>query len=175
MTALDAEANTLRRAQAAVRTADRHLVETSDLLADAAALRAQLDRRSRAASDVLLARLMNTRAAITRITTTAAFQGVPLFDGRYSLRVGGGRLELPDLVHSAPTRAALALLRGELEDFDAGIVSPRLQVVQDTLRSTATAGPLICDAGRARETAALLRTQTLGPGLAAGALVDVTA
>ena len=97
-------------------TADGYLAAASDLLVDNAGREVQLANTAGLApgeADALRAQFAANEQAVTRITGNAAFNGVKLFNGTYSLQVGGGRLELPDLANSVPTQQALAALRGE--------------------------------------------------------------
>ncbi|MEO1237211.1 MAG: hypothetical protein AAFX76_10520 [Planctomycetota bacterium] len=148
---LDAEAAVLRRAGAVARTADASLAEAETLL------HRLTDPRN------------NPRAAVTRVVSAAAFDGVPLFDGRYSLRVGGGQLSLPDLVTSAPTRRALAALRGEIDAFRTDVVETRLGVVEATIQNANQTGSMLHGFGFDRPGPA----PNAASGL--GALIDTTA
>lgn len=187
--ALEAEAYTLRRVDTVANTADGYLAAAADLLTDNAGLELQLANTAGLApgeAEALRSRVAANRQSAARITSTAAFAGVPLFDGAFTLRVGGGRLELPDLATSAPTRNALATLRGEIGAFQKNIVGSRLRVVEATLLSAAQTRSMIRDTDFAQQTAELLRARTLAAtGLAAadlaltppdvGSLVDVSA
>ncbi|MEM9915542.1 MAG: flagellin [Planctomycetota bacterium] len=187
--ALEAEAYTLRRAGTAAGTADGYLAAASDLLVDNAGLEVQLANTAGLApgeADALRAQFTANQQAVTRITGNAAFNGVKLFNGTYSLQVGGGRLELPDLANSVPTQQALSALRGEVGAFQKNIIGARLEVVEATLQSTAQTRSMIQDTDFARQTAELVRNQTLaqttqlaaGQAIrqaAVGSLLDVTA
>lgn len=187
--ALEAEAYTLRRVDRVASTADGYLASAGDLLTDNAQLEAQLANTAGLApgeAEALRSQIAANQQSAARITSTAAFAGVPLFDGSMTLQVGGGRLELPDLASSAPTRQALATLRGQVGAFQKNVVGSRLEVVEATLVSTAQTRSMIRDTDFARQTAELSRAQTLAStSLAAadlainssglGAMVDVTA
>lgn len=189
--ALEAEAFTLRRVDTIASTADGYLSVASDLLNDNAGLEVQLANTAGLVpgeADALRTQFTANQQSVARLTNTAAFAGVKLFDGRYSLQVGGGKLQLPDLASSLPTQQALATLRGEVGAFQQNIVSSRLQVVEATIQSTAQTRSMIRDTDYARQTAELLRHQTLSDAslaaanLAAtnanagvGSLLDVTA
>lgn len=187
--ALEAEAYTLRRVDTIASTADGYLSVASDLLNDNAGLAVQLANTTGLApgeADALRNQFTTNRQSVARLTSTAAFAGVPLFDGRYSLQVGGGKLQLPDLVSSDPTRQALAVLRGEVGAFQKNIVSDRLQVVEATILSAAQTRSMIRDTDFSRQTAQLLRHQVLAdanltaanltlPVTGVGSVLDVTA
>jgi len=187
--ALEAEAFTLRRVNTIVNTADGYLSVASDLLTDNAGLEMQLANTAGLAAgeaDALRQQVAANQQSVGRVTQSANFAGVPLFDGRYALQVGGGKLALPDLVTSEPTRQALATLRGEVGAFQKNIVSSRLQVVEATIQSTAQTRSMIRDTDFSRQTAELLRNQMLadtsvtasqlaGPGSNVGSMLDVIA
>lgn len=187
--ALEAEAYTLRRVDTITSTADGYLAAASDLLVDNAGLEIQLANTAGLApgeADALRAQFTANQQSVARITGNAAFNGVKLFNGTYSLQVGGGKLELPNLAHSAPTQQALAALRGEVGAFQKNIVGRRLQVVEATIQSTAQTRSMIQDTDFARQTAELLRNQTLADSstaaanaaiqnAAVGSLLDITA
>jgi len=164
LAALEAESYTLRRADHAASTADGYLAEASSLLTDNAGLEVQLANTAGLApgeADVLRAQVAGNQQAVARITGTAAFNGVPLFDGSFQLRVGGGQLALPDLANSVPTREALTTLRGQVGAFSKNVIGSRLAVVEATLQSTAQTQSMIRDTDFARQTAVLARAQTL--------------
>ncbi len=182
--ALEAEAFTLRRVDTIASTAEGVLSVASDLLNDNAGLEVQLANTASLApgeADALRNQFAANQQSVARLTSTAAFAGVKLFDGRYSLQVGGGKLHLPDLASSLPTRQALATLRGEVGAFQKNIVSSRLQVVEATIHSTAQTRSMIRDTDYARQTAEVLRLQTLAAANVAqasvgvGSLLDITA
>ncbi|MEM1108043.1 MAG: flagellin [Planctomycetota bacterium] len=164
LASLEAEADTLRRADAVANTAEGALATASDLLIDNAGLEVRLANTAGLApgeAEALRIQFAANQQAATRITGNAAFAGVPLFDGNFSLQVGGGRLELPDLVTSAPTQQALATLRGEIGAFQTNIVGSRLQIVEATILSTAQTQSMIRDTDFAQATAELVRNETL--------------
>ncbi|MBB6430634.1 flagellin [Algisphaera agarilytica] len=187
--ALEAEAYTLRRVDTIASTADGYLSAASDLLVVNAGLEVQLSNTAGLApgeAEALRNQFAANQQAVTRITNSAAFNGVKLFNGTYSLQVGGGRLELPNLASSVPTQQALATLRGEIGAFQKNIVSSRLQVVEQTIQSTAQTRSMIRDTDYAQQTAELLRNQTLAQASTAaagiamqqaslGSLLDITA
>ncbi|MEM9417437.1 MAG: flagellin [Planctomycetota bacterium] len=187
--ALEAEAYTLRRVDTIASTADGYLSAASDLLVDNAGLEVQLANTAGLApgeAEALRNQFTANQQAVTRITNSAAFNGVKLFNGTYSLQVGGGKLALPNLATSVPTQQALATLRGEIGAFQKNIVGSRLQVVEQTIQSTAQTRSMIRDTDYAQQTAELLRNQTLAQASTAaagiaiqqasvGALLDITA
>lgn len=90
LAALEAEAYALQRADAVASTADGALAQASALLTDNAGLEVQLANTAGLApgeADVLRAQTQSNQQAIARITHAAAFNGVPLFDGSFKLRV----------------------------------------------------------------------------------------
>lgn len=175
MAALEAEAYTLRRADAVATAADGYLAEASTLLIDNQALDVQLANTAGLApgeADALRMQATANEQAVARITGNAAFNGVPLFDGSLNLRVGGGQLTLPDLAGSVPTQEALAALRGTIGAFQKNVVGGRLGVVEATLESTAQTQSMIRDTDFARQTAELVRAQTVAEASVAVASVQ---
>ena len=174
LAALAAEADTLRHAQAVAGLADQTLDASGRHARAAADLAQQLLRPAELAADQVLelrGRLADHHLALARLTSAAAYRGVPLFDGQCRLRVGGGRLDLPDLVRSAPTLHALATLRGEVHRFRQHVVAPRLDRVEAALQRTAQTQAMYL------ETATAVSPATLGGyrDLAVGSLVDLRA
>lgn len=187
LAALEAEAYTLRRADAVAATADGVLAEASGLLIDNQGLEVQLANTAGLAAgeaEVLAYQVTANRQAVARLTGNAAFNGVPLFDGSMRLRVGGGQLDLPAIAGSVPTQQALATLRGQIGAFQGNVIAGRLRVVEATLESTAQTQSMIRDTDFARQTAELVRAQTLADAATAvatarnagsGTLLDVIA
>lgn len=187
LTLLEAEAFTLRRADEVTRTADGYLATASDLLSENAALEVRLANTAGLSSPeakALQSQVTTNQQAVAHVTSAAAFNGVPLFDGEFSINVGGGSLSLPDLVSSVPTQAALATLRGQIGAYQKHVIGSRLNVVETTIENTLQARSLIRDTDYAAETAALLRDQTLASaGISAtqrnlntmGAIIDLLA
>ena len=187
MAALEAEALTLRRADAVANTADGVLAEASGLLVDNRALEVQLANTaglSAGEAQALSSQITANNQAVARLTDTAAFNGVPLFDGTLRLRVGGGELDLPALAGSVPTQQALAALRGEIGAFQSNVIAGRLGVVEASLESAAQTQSMVRDTDFAAQTAELARAQTLADAALAaaaiqnrspGALLDVLA
>ena len=172
--ALEAEADTLRHADAAADAADRALIGVAGHTDAAATLAQRLGRPDGLAAGQVLElshRLKEHRLAVARLASAAAYRGVPLFDGRYRLRVGGGKLELPDLVRSLPTQHALATLRGEVNQFRHRFINDRLTVVQATLQRTAQTRTMLLET----PTAVSAATLTAYPALAVGNLLDLRA
>lgn len=164
LTLLEEEAFTLRRADDIAQTADGYLATASDLMAQNNGLEVQLANTaglSAAEVKALQSQVTTNQQTIAHVTSAAAFNGVPLFDGQFSITVGGGSLSLPDLVSSAPTQAALSALRGQIGAYQKHVIGSRLNVVETTIQNTLQARGLIRDTDYAAETAALLRDQTL--------------
>jgi len=164
LAALEAEAYTLGRADAVASAADGHLAEASHLMRQNDALDIQLANTAALApgvADALRSERSANLQAITRITSNAAFNDVPLFDGAFALSVGGGRLALPDLVSSVPTTSALSVLRGQVGAFQTNVIAGRLGVVQATIANTQNARSFIRDTDMAAQTAQLARDQVL--------------
>lgn len=154
--ALESEAYVLRRVETIAHTADGYLAVASDLLDDNESIVIQLTNPTMRASGqarMLRDQAAANRQAVARITSTAAFAGVKLFDGRYTLRVGGGRLDLPNLTNAPPTLHALAALREQVHAFKNDVVARRLEVVQATIMSTAQTRSMIRDTDFVRYTA----------------------
>jgi hypothetical protein len=171
--ALESEAYALRRAGTVASTAQAVLIQADDRLSEGVELAERLAGRTSMDDQQfhkLHRQVRDGRAAVVRLTRNAAFAGVPLFDGRYRLQVGGGKLELPDLRHSVPTLAALRILRSQVETFRASVIDPRLAVVEATLVSTAQTRSMVSDQASAHHAAARLRHAALAGD--AGALVQ---
>lgn len=187
LAALEAEATTLRRADAVAGAADGVLAEASNLLIDNQGLEVQLANTAGLAAgeaEVLTSQVTANRQAVARLTGNAAFNGVALFDGSMRLRVGGGQLDLPAIAGSVPTQQALATLRGQIGAFQSNVISGRLSVVEATLESTAQTQSMIRDTDFARQTAEFVRAATLADAATRvakaqnggpGTLLDVTA
>ncbi len=78
-------------------------------------------------------------AAGHALTRDAQFEGRPLFDGRYRVQVGGGRLELPDFTSSAPTPEAVGRTRESLAGFRRDVIDRRLGIVRNAITHAADA------------------------------------
>lgn len=172
--ALEAEADTLRHADAAAGTAASTLAEADDHTRVAAELAGRLLRRTDLTGRQihrLKHELADHHLAVARLTSAAAYRGVPLFHGQYRLRVAGGKLHLPDLVRSAPTQHALANLRDQVHDFQHRVVADRLHVVQATLQRTAQTRAMLLPTSTAVSPATLRGY----PALAVGHLLDIRA
>ena len=73
------------------------------------------------------------RAAGHALTRGARFEDRPLFDGRYSIHVGGGRLDLPDFTTAPPTPEAVGSLRDTLVGFKRDVIDRRLGIVRQAI------------------------------------------
>ena len=175
---LEAEAYTLRRTDAVATTAEGALAEAQALLGENAALEVQLANTaglSAGEADALRAQLSSNQAAVATITSNAAFNGVPLFDGSTSLRAGGSVLALPGLAGEEPTAQGLADLRGQIGSFQKYAVGSRLRVVEESLESVATSHAVVRDADFAMAVAELVRARTMmEAGLAVVGMTQAT-
>ena len=174
LAALEAEAQTLRHAEAAAGLADQTLDMSGRHARAAADLATRLLRPAELTADQVVQlrdQLADHHLAVARITSAAAYRGVPLFDGQYRLRVGGGKLDLPNLARSAPTLHALDTLRGDVQHFRQNVVAQRLHSVEAALQRTAQTRAMYLETSTA-VSAATLRGYR---GLAVGSLLDVRA
>ena len=162
--ALESEAYVLRRADAVANTAGAVLSSADDRLTENDELAQQFFQGPPLDPELISEmrlRVRDNRAAVVRMIRSAAFSGTPLFDGKMSLRVGGGQLQLPDLTRSLPTLTALRILQNQVQDFQQHVVAGRLQVVEATLLSTAQTRSMTLDDQGATEAARSARTRTL--------------
>ena len=157
LTALEAEAYVLRRAQTVVGLADGLLQHCENAL--------RLD-----ASDPDDSSAYGPPVDPQRLVAEATFDGRPLFDGRYALHVGGGRLDLPDLISRPATLDRVVPARRALSAFGENPIAERLEVVEATIRTTTLTRPLIADAAEAQHTADLSRREAAAAAPVAGDL-----
>jgi hypothetical protein len=165
--ALETEAYVLGRAAAATDTADRAVADAGRLVDEAhqlALLLRQSPRLTPPQAKQLRRDRDDRRAAAVKITTNAAFGQVPLFDGRFRLRVGGGELALPDLSRTLPDGPGLRALRGRIGQFRRHHVDQRLTIVRATLLSTTQTHSMVVNTDEAHRTAAALRHQMIEHG-----------
>ena len=144
--ALETEAFALRRAETAASLADSVLTVAESLLEE--------NPGSPGAKTIPGAGLIpgagagepadpKLQAQVRLLLERATFDGRPMFDGGFSLRVGGGRLDLPDLAASPPSREALALAHRGVVEFKTDTLADRLAVVEAAIHTTSLTRPII--------------------------------
>ena len=93
------------------------------------------------------------------LTRDARFDDRPLFDGRFSVHVGGGRLDLPDFTTAPPQPDAVGRARDLVAGFKRDVIDRRLGIVRQAIHHAADAAAVFLH----------------DPTRATGRLLDVTA